>query len=104
MPAVVQDDDPPPSKHLPKRGTLSVSRPEALTFHCARWAVINMLLFILPALAVLTGLTTFHVLGSLNHPSPEDLAYFLAYCSVGSGSLPYLLRLSSSPGFFVIIS
>ncbi|KAJ7339238.1 hypothetical protein DFH08DRAFT_812629 [Mycena albidolilacea] len=75
------------NKHLPKRGTLFPSRPEALAFNWLQWGLVNLLLLLLPLGA---GVETIVLLG---HRLDIFLAYFLVYFSLYTVALLLLFVL-----------
>ncbi|KAJ7807655.1 hypothetical protein B0H14DRAFT_3763952 [Mycena olivaceomarginata] len=82
------------NKHLPKRGTLFPSRPEALAFNWLQWELVNLLLLLLPLGA---GVETIVLLG---HRLDIFLAYFLVYFSLYTAALLLLFAGMTFPNFF----
>ncbi|KAJ7488756.1 hypothetical protein B0H11DRAFT_1912906 [Mycena galericulata] len=85
--ALIKYEEQPLSKSLPKRGTIFPSRSEAVAFNSVKWILINLVLFLLPSASALTALFLLGSrLGTSIHGSPHDLAFFIAYLAVCSGS------------------
>jgi hypothetical protein len=115
MPQVlIKYEDPPRGKLLPgntdlcpliatdccqARGTLFATRPEALVSKPIQWLLANLMLFLAPLFLGVTFILGFGSrLGLKDHRSPRELAYFLAYCSVSSGSALIFLGKLQTPG------
>ncbi|KAJ7475329.1 hypothetical protein B0H11DRAFT_1918028 [Mycena galericulata] len=85
--ALIKYEEQPRSKSLPKRGTIFPSRSEAVAFNSVKWILINLVLFLLPSASALTALVLLGSrLGTSTRGSPHDLAFFIAYLAVCSGS------------------
>ncbi|KAJ7452548.1 hypothetical protein FB451DRAFT_694186 [Mycena latifolia] len=87
------------------RGTLSPSRPESVAFYWVKGAALNIALFLLPLAMGLMALPFLGApLGLYSHKSPRDLAYFLTYMAVYTGSLLVFGVSMAFPCFFFLVS
>ncbi|KAF7372114.1 Transposase-like protein [Mycena venus] len=83
---IVSYDHRPSGKLLPARGTLFLSRPEAIGAHAQKSIILNFLLFMLPFVALGLGIFTLgDRLGIYTHEFPFDLWYTLIYFAFCEG-------------------